>query len=139
MVEIRVELEVLSLRDRIKLVIVTASAADGHPHPDGGGGLGTIKDILHPVFLGDPATLAVERMIAVKPTGHQLVEARVLQQVTSQLVDGELVKGHVVIECLDHPVPPERHRPCAISLVAVGITVTGCIEPVPGHVFTEAG
>ena len=61
-------------------------------------------------FLGDETQLAVEPMIAMKARRDELRIRRLRQQVTSELFDGELIKGLVFIEGADHPIAPWPHH-----------------------------
>ena len=137
-VEVRRELVVLLLRERVVLVIVTPAAADGQAEPHGAGRLDSVEDVLDARLLGDPAALAVERMVAVKARRDLLVESRVRQQVARQLLDGELIERHVRVQGVDGPVAPRPHRPRAVSLIAVRVGITRRVEPVEHHSLTIA-
>ena len=78
-------------------------------------------------------------MVALKAGGDALRERGVGQEVAGHLFEDELVEGHVACEGIDHPVAPAPHDAFAIGLVAVGVGITGGIEPAGGHAFGEAG
>ena len=91
-VEEREELVVVALRNRIELVIVAACAADGEAEPDGRSCLEPIGDILDAILLIDDAGFASDHVIAVETGRDFLLGGRVGQQVTGELLHGELIE-----------------------------------------------
>ncbi len=49
----------------------------------------------------------------------------------------KLVKGHVVIEGLDHPVAPDPLKGVAVLLETVAVGVAGRIQPGKGQPFSK--
>ena len=68
---------------------------------------------------------------------HALGLRRVWQQVAGDLLDDELVVGHVAIDGVDHPIAPKILLARQILFVAVAIGVSGHIEPMPGPLLAE--
>ena len=79
------------------------------------------------------------RWLRLKPVAMCWSSVAIGQQVAGELLDGELVEGHVAIEGVDHPVAPAPHVTLAVGLVAVGVGVAGGVEPADGHAFAVAG
>jgi len=61
--------------------------------------------------------------------GEQVVRRRMLQKVSSQLIDGELIEWQIRVKGTNHPVTPWPYVAGRILLVAVGIGVAGKIQP----------
>ena len=139
LVEDVVEGVVVGLFEWIELVVVAAVAGEREAEPDGRGGLDAIEDIFDAGLFGDAAALAVEHIIAVKPAGDFLVARGVGQKIAGELLDGELIEGHVRVQRVYHPIAPRPHRALGVALEAVGIGVAREIEPVPGPAFAVAG
>ena len=135
LVEERIKLVVLLLRDRVILVGVALRAAHRQPHPH-------LHRCVHPVanrlgakLLVVGATLGVRLGVAMERRREQLVARWLRQQVAGQLLDGELVVRHILIECLDHPVaifPDDAQR---VRAVAGRVRITGEIKPNPRPAF----
>ena len=49
------------------------------------------------------------------------------------MLDGELVERHVLLEGVDHPVPPAPHITGAVTLVAIGVGIARGFEPTNRH------
>jgi hypothetical protein len=67
----------------------------------------------------------------VKAGGDLLIEPCPGKHVAGQLLDCELVERQIEIERLDDPVAIFPDRPAAVDRVAVGVRVSGHVEPVP--------
>ncbi len=48
-----------------------------------------------------------------------LLERRVGEEVTGDLLEGELIERHVLVEGVDHPISPRPKFTVAVDLVAV--------------------
>ena len=132
-VEIREELIELLLRERIELVVVASRARDRQAHEHRGGRVHAIDDVFDRVLFGNDAAFRVAAVITIEPGGDLLVQRSVGQQVAGQLLDRELVVGHVAIERVDHPVAPPPHEPLAVGLIAVAVGIARSIEPGERH------
>ena len=132
-IEVRRELIVFALRERIEFVIVAAAAVEGQPHPDGAGRLDAVLHVIDARLLGDAAAFAIDHVVAMKAGGDELRRRRIRQQVAGELLDRELIERHVLVERVDRPVAPIPHRARRIALVAVGVRVARRVEPFPDH------
>ena len=92
---------------RRQLMTMTPGAAEGEPEPYGRGRLEAVDDVLHPEFLDDYAAFAVDPVVAVEASGYLLGDCCFGQEVAGKLLDGEAVKGHVLVVGTNHPVTPE--------------------------------
>ena len=119
----------------IELVIVAAAAVEGLPHPHGGGRLHAVGGVFGQKLLRDDAAFLIEHVIAMKPRGNLLLQRRPRQQIPRDLLDGELVKRHVRVESLDHPVAPRPQLTITIHLVAIRIRKPRRIHPTDRHVL----
>ena len=137
-VEDRVELEVLLLRERVVLVVVALAAAHRRAHPRAHGRVDAVDDRHRAKLLVDRATFAVAERVAVEGRRDPVVERRIRQQVTGQLLERELVERHVGVEGLHHPVAPAPNCPRRIIGVAGAVGIAGQVEPLPGHVLAIA-
>ena len=79
-------------------------------------------------------------MQPIERSGQNLFISGIGQQVTGQLPEGEIVPGKVVVEGIDHPVPPGPHRrPWPVHLKAIAVGIAGQVHPVSCHPLTIAG
>ena len=119
----------LFLRNRIVLVAVAARATHRHAHPDVRSRLDTVDDVLGLILLRDRAPLEVDHVIAVESRSDLLLQSGVREQISGQLLRGELIERHIAVESVDDPVTPAPHLAVAVDVVAVCVGVTGQIEP----------
>jgi len=120
-------------------MVVAAGACHGQAEPDGAGGFGLVKDIFDTIFLGDPPPFPIDHVVSVEAGGQNLIGMSFGNEVAGDLVDCELVKGHVVVEGLNNPVAPGPHAAFAVTLISIGVGIAGSIEPIPGHPLAESG
>ena len=132
-VEVREKLEELFLRDWIVFVIVATCTAGGEAEPDGGSGFDAVDNVFDVELGREGSAFGILAVVAVEGGGEELGLAWVWQHVTGDLLDGELVKRHVVTESLDDPVTPGPVGAPTVVLIAVGIGVAGGIEPEESH------
>ena len=109
-VEESVELIKLLLADRVVLVVVATRAADRQPKPHSSHGTGSVHDLLHSVLLHIGTTLAIIQSIAVEAGSYLLIDGGIRQQISSKLLDSELIERDVLIERLDDPFAIEPSR-----------------------------
>ena len=76
---------------------------------------------------------------AVVAGGDFLPDSRVGQEVSGELLLGELVKRGVVVEGLDDVVPVGRDVVVLVTMIPHGVRVANQVEPVDGHAFPEMG
>src|SRR6185436_8738085 len=126
---------VILLRDRVVLVGVTFGAHHREAQPGGAGGGDPVLYRFGPILFVVAAAFVVDLGVAVKTSGNLLLQGGVGQQVAGQLLDGELIKRHVLVERVDHPftVRPDRTR--QVHLIAIGIGVTRQVQPSARDVF----
>ena len=82
---------------------------------------------------------SVGTVVAVEAGDDDLIAGGVGEEIAGQLIDGELVIGHVGVEGVDDPIAPAPHFARAIGLIAVGIAVAGGFHPAEGHAFAVTG
>jgi hypothetical protein len=86
---------ILLLLDGIELVIVALRAADGEAEPDGAGRGHAVEDAVDAeLFLVD-AALLIDLRVAMEAGGDLLRLGGVWAADPRELLDGELIKGHV--------------------------------------------
>ena len=123
------EAVVFLLLDGVELVVVALGAADGQAEPDVAGGGHAVEDAVDAeLFLVD-AALLVDLRVAMETGGDALGLGRVRQEVAGELLDGELIKGHVLIECPDHPVAEFPDLARRINGIAVRVGVARLVQP----------
>ena len=132
-VEEREELIVLPLREGIEFVVVTAGALQRQPHQNGRRRVDAIGHVFDAILLVDDAPFGRQHVVAVEAGGDSLFESRVFQQVARELFRHKTVERHVRVERANHPVAPGPHRPFFVIVIAIGIGVTGRIEPLHGQ------
>ena len=125
----------LALRNRVVFVIVAARAAHREPEPHGARGLHAIHHVFDTPFRVDRAALLVHAMVAVEAARDFLVRRRIRQQITGELLDGELIERLVRVEGVDDPVAPAPHEALTVRLEAIAVGVTRPVEPVLRHLL----
>ena len=84
-----------------------------------------------------PSSLIIE--FRRKPVATNLVLRRMRQQVAGDLLDDELVVGHVFVERVDDPVAIHPHEPRLVFFETVRIGIAGRIEPDSAPAFAIMG
>ena len=120
-------------------MVVAAGTPERQAQPRGGCGTDAVDHVFRLIFLGNSATLKIDHVITIEPGGDLLVDGGVGQEVSSQLLDGELVVRHVLVVGVDQPVSPVPHLAQAVNVVAVGVGVTRDVEPLHGHALAVVG
>ena len=134
----------LALREWVKLMVVTDRAASGQPHEDSGRRLRAVTGVEHQVLLVDDAPFIGRHVAAVEAAGNFVVEdlvgrsvgTMVGNEVAGELQNGELVKGHVPVEGVDHPLAIGPHLAIVVEVDAMGVGIAGIVEPMPAAMFT---
>ena len=108
---------------------VALSATKGHTHPDLHRGVHTVNDRRHPKLLVIGTALGVGHRIAMEARGDLLRLRRVRQHVAGELLNRELIEGHVGVDRPDHPVPVSPDGSLGVLRVAGGVGVAGQVEP----------
>ena len=139
-IEERIELVVLAVRDGIVFVRVALSAPHRQTEPDRSRRVGSIDELLVAVLLFVGSPLFVRQRIAMKTGRDPLVERRVGQQVSRQLLDRELIEWQIAIERIDHPIPPTpRVGTRQVFLIAIAVGIACEIEPMPSPPLAKMG
>ena len=117
------------MRHGIELVRVALRASEREAEPRGGSGVHAINHRVKPKLQRVDAALLVDHRVAMKAGGNALGLRGVGQQVTGDLLDGELIKRQIGIERVDHPIAPRPDGARAILLVTIGVGVAREIQP----------
>ena len=130
-VEERIHLEELALRNGIELVIVAAGASQGESEERRPCRADAIDDRVDAVLLEIDSALLIDHRVAMEAGRDQLVVGRVRQEVAGDLLDHEAIERHVVVQGIDHPVAVAPDRAIPVDGVAVRVGVAGDVKPMP--------
>ena len=117
------------------LVIMTLGTGHGQAQPGGGGDIHPVKKNHKALLFRNRPTLPIIQMISVKPAGYLLINRGMRKKISSELPNGKLIKWHVLIEGLHHPVPPDPLIGFSIKLKTIAIGIAGGIQPFHSHSF----
>ena len=98
-------------------------------------GVYAINQTFDAKLFGINGAFLVAHRIAQKSRGDFLIECRIGQQVSGQLLDGELIERHVLIHCLDDPITIRPNRARLIFFKSVRVGITRYVKPVPPPLF----
>jgi len=119
-------------------MIVALGTLEGESQPGAGGGCHPVDGTFDAVLLLVSAALAVAESLAVESGGKLLPWGGLGQEVACELLSGELVKRHVVVDGLDDPVAPEPGIGAGVVLfISVAIRIARLVEPVASPSFAE--
>ena len=90
-------------------MIVALRAPDGQPHPDSRSCIGSVDGVLNVVLFVNRAPFACGDVAPIEPSGDELIKRRFRQEIPRQLLNRELVKRHIFIERLNHPISVGPH------------------------------
>ncbi|MFO1499860.1 MAG: hypothetical protein U1G07_15950 [Verrucomicrobiota bacterium] len=110
---------VLVVGDRVVLVGVALGTHHRQPKPGGGSSRDAVLDGFRAVFFRVTAAFIVDFGVAIEAGGDFLVQGSVRQEIAGKLLDRESVKGHVVVERVDDPIPIRPNRSGQIDLITV--------------------
>ena len=119
----------------IVLVVVTPRTPGRQTHEDRRHRLDTVDHVTNIHLLGNQTTLSCRHIAAAKTGSNSLVECGPGQQVAGNLFDDEPVERHVGSEGPNHPVPVGPDLTVVVQVHAVGVAISGSIQPEPGPVF----
>ena len=126
-----------ALFDGIVFVVVTSSTAHRQTQPHGSQGRRPIEHLLRAELLQIDSSLAVCQGVAIEAGSNSLIQSRVGQQVSGQLLDRELVERKVTIQGVDHPLTiAPGVRAGLVLFVAVAVCITCQVKPGPGPLLT---
>ena len=117
------------------LVIMTLGTGHGQAQPGGGGDIHPVKKNHKALLFRNRPTLPIIQMISVKPAGYLLINRGMRKKISRELPNGKLIKWHVLIEGLHHPVPPDPLIGFSIKLKTIAIGIAGGIQPFHSHSF----
>ena len=125
----RHHLKILTMRDRIVFVRVALRAAEREAEPRRARRRHAVGHGVEAKLQRVNSAFFVQHRVAVKAGRHLLLARRPRQQVARDLLDGELIKRHVRVQRIDHPVAPRPDAALAVLFVAVRVCVTREVEP----------
>ena len=119
-------------------MIVALCTAGCQSHPCCAKSGRPIQNLVHAVFLQVRSPFAIAQRVPQKTGPHSLGNCGIGNQVSGQLLDGELVKRQVSIERIDDPLPiAPGHGAQKILQVAVAVSVVSQIKPPPRPSLAE--
>ena len=118
-------------------MIVTHRASTRQSEEGLDGRTGAIDGVSVEELVVDRTSFGGGDVASVKAGGDQLRLRRVLEQIARKLLDGELIEGHVAVECIDDPIAVGPDLPMVIQMQTMGVSITRDIEPVLGHLFAK--
>ena len=110
-------------------MVVALGAFEGGAKPDGTGGVDAVDDLIDAAFFGLSTRFDVGGGAAMKAGGDDLLGRSVGQQVAGDLLQRELIEGHVRIQRVHHPVAPGPDFAQIIALETVRVGIAGEVEP----------
>ena len=116
-------------------MIMASAAIEGQAQPDCPHGFRHIHHIIDAVFCCDPASFAIDHMIAIKASCKALLNSWIGKEIASKLPSGELFEGEIIIESGSCPITPRPHGSFVIALIPIAICVARGIKPIPDHAF----
>ena len=125
----------LLLRQRIELVIMADRTAGRQAHPYARRGFGAVAGVEHAVFFVNRAAFASGDVAAIEARSDPLFVRRLRQQVAGQLLDGELIEGHIAVVSVDHPIAIGPDFAVGVDMDAVGVCIARGVQPVARSMF----
>ena len=110
-------------------MVVALGTIESGAKENRGSGVDPVKNLVHAVFLRMHAGLDVTGGGAVEAGGNALGRGGVGQQITGDLLDDKLVKGHISIEGVNHPVTVGPAIAKLVGLETIAIGVARQIQP----------
>ena len=138
-VEEREEAVVVPHRDRIVFVIMTLGALQSGAEPDHAHGVDPVEHLVDPSFLRIAASFDVGGGTAVEAGGDFLRFGGSREEISRDLLDGELIKRQIRIQRCDDPIPVWPEIPQVIALEAMGVRIASIVQPWPCPANSELG
>ena len=110
-------------------MIVALGAFQRRAEPDGTGGVDAVDDLIDAAFFGLGTGFNIGRRAAVEAGGDDLSRGGIRQEVAGDLLQRELIEGHVRVQGVDHPVAVGPDLAEVIALKAVGVRVACEVQP----------
>lgn len=108
-IEVGKQLIELLLADRIVLVIMAATAVQAEAQPGEPNGFHAVDHCFGKPLFRNPSALPIQPRIAIEAGRDDLFLRGLVQQISGQLFNGELIEGLIAVERIDHPVTPHPH------------------------------
>ena len=118
-------------------MVVALRALKRRAQPDRPSRIHPVKDLVDPTLLWIGACLNIGRSTAMKPGGNSGRLIGLRQEISRQLLDGELVERQIGIQGSDHPVAIGPEAAEVIPLITMRVSVAGQIEPHAGPTNPE--
>ena len=107
-------------------------------------GFSAIPCIEDDVFLVDDAAFIGRHIAAIESGGNLVIEnlircrirSMISEKVSCKLQDCELIKRHIAVKCIDHPLSIGPHFTIVVKVNAVGVSISGVIKPMAAAMFT---
>ena len=132
-------LEVLGVGEWVELVGVALGTGHRRAHPGGKGRVDTIDDRFVAELFVVRAALTVRHRVAVKGGRDELIPRRLLEEISGDLLNRELVKRHVLIEGAQHVVTIGPDRARRIIGIPGRVRVARKVEPDTGPALSIGG
>ena len=116
-------------------MVVAGRTTERQAEKDRAGGFHAIDHVAHEHFFFDHAAFVGRHVGAAKAGGDLLHQCGIVQKISRQLLDRELVERHVVVEGADDPIAVRPDLTIVVEVQAVGVGVAGRIEPKAGHML----
>ena len=118
-------------------MVVALGALKRGPQPDCPRDVHAVENLIGTTGLFGRTGFRVKGGGSMKPGGYALPEGGGRQKVAGELLDGETIKGHVVVKGLHDPVAPCPAWTDDVLMNTCRITIACKIEPVSGPTFAE--
>ena len=118
---------------------VALGAVEREPHPGGAGSADAVNHGVEAVFVRVGTAFFIEHRVAVEARGDEVVGRGAREEVARELLDAELVVREVGVQGFHDPVAVGPDLARAVFLEAVGVGITGEVEPAAGPALAIAG
>src|SRR5262249_39703801 len=105
LIEKRIELVELFLRDWVELVVVATGAADRQSEPADADHLRPIDDLFDAILFQVGPPFAIAERVPQEAGGEELLLGWIRQEIARELFDRELIERQIAVEGIDHPLP----------------------------------
>ena len=114
---------------------MAASTLHGHGQEHGRRRVNSIGHVFDVILFFDDAAFGCKHVIAAESCSNALTNCGIRKQVAGDLFCEKLVVRHSGCEGIDHPISPWPHGASFIVVVAVGVGIASCIQPLHRHAF----
>ena len=115
---------------------VTLRAACGQSKPRGSGRGHAVRHRVETKLQRINAAFFVQHRVAMKSSRDPLCLSRIGKHVARKLFNRKLIKWHVGVNRIDHPIAIRPNRTLAIFFVAVRVSVACQVQPATSPAFT---